>query len=38
MKEFMEEYGGLVFVMLLGYGFLEGLHQIFIAVLNGWAV
>lgn len=38
MKEFIEEYGGLVFTMLLGFGFFLALYKIFEAVLNGWAV
>lgn len=38
MREFLEEYAGLVFVMLLGFGFVEGLALVFNAVLNGWSV
>lgn len=38
MKELLEEYGGLVFTMLLGFGYFMAMYQIFQAVLSGWAV
>jgi hypothetical protein len=38
MKELLEEYGGVIFILILGAGFIAGLNYIFQAVLNGWAV
>ena len=38
MKELLEEYGGMVFILLLGSGFIAGLIYIFNTLLNNWAV
>ena len=36
MKEVLEEYGSLIFTLLLGLGFFIGLVVIFNAVTGGW--
>lgn len=38
MREFFDDYAGLVFVMLMGFGFVEGFSLVFKAILSGWAV
>lgn len=38
MRELMEEYAGMVFVMLLGFGFVEGLAVVMRVILTGWSV
>lgn len=38
MREFLDEYAGLIFVMLLGFGFVEGLAFVFNSILSGWSV
>lgn len=38
MKELLEEYGGTVFILLLGGGFIAGLVFIFNTLLNNWVV
>lgn len=38
MREFFDEYAGMMFVMLMGFGFVEGFALLFKAVLSGWTV
>lgn len=38
MSELFQEYGGIIFLMLLGSGFLAGLSYILSVLLNGWTI
>lgn len=38
MKTLLEEYGGVIFIFLMGLGFVTGIALIFSTVLKGWVV